>query len=445
LGMQIPEQAAGRPQGVEDEGGYTKAMPLKMIREAAGPPGETDGPSEAGGTRNQQEGTDAGGSASMENPPPPDQWMAGAPPEAKGSVPYDEPMESDAPPAWWVEMSETTKARRWSAVAGHHRCFRCLGPHGIEDCPEMPDAEKVFLWREYRKTIFGRHHAVPRFAPTVRDTGGETAAATVGRSGQVQPDQGRPPEPRWGDDQQEGQTQSSERPPGAYRDRAGVSAPPRPKARPGLSVEDRIIAHAFEVPSMDLTQSAREIIENGRRRGKYRGRETARKSRGRPPPPRQPPGRKRQQNRSHRGHRGRGRHAPRPGAQPRHGRGRGQGQPASEAWSATRDQVEALVANRMAAAGSVLRGNPRAASPRRPSPRVVVDVRLVPPTPRPPTSWTAWARSIFGAGPPSQPNEMIRADLQGAYIQIPLGGTSVPGVTFPGGGWPPDGGDPFRG
>jgi hypothetical protein len=354
-------------------------------------------------------------------------------------------MELGAPPTWWLEMSETTKARRWSAVAGHHGCFRCLGRHGIEDCPDLPDSEKVFLWREYRKTVYGRRHTAPSFAPTTGDAGGEAAAAMVGQDRQVQSDRGRLPEPRWGDGQQDGQRRRSERPPGAYRGTAGTSAPPQQKARAGLSIEDRIIAHAFGVSDMDPTQTARAIIENRRRRGKHRGRQTARKSRGWPPPPQHSPGRKRQQNRQRRGHQGRGQHAPRTRAQPRHGQGRGQGQPTSEAWSATRDQVEALVTNRLAAAGSALRGNPRAASPMRPSPRVVVDVRLVPPTPRPPTSWTAWARSLFGAGPPSQPNEMIRADLQGACIQIPLGGTSVPGVTFPGGGWPPDSGDPFRG
>ena len=48
--------------------------------------------------------------------------MAGAPAETKGAEAYEEPMGTEAPPVWWVEMSETTKATRWSAVAGHHKC-----------------------------------------------------------------------------------------------------------------------------------------------------------------------------------------------------------------------------------------------------------------------------------------------------------------------------------
>jgi hypothetical protein len=419
-------------------------MPLKMVRETAWHPSDTFGQPGAGGTSTQQEETDAGDGASAGNPPPPDQWMAGAPAETKGAGPFEEPMESDAPPAWWVEMSETTKAGRWSAVAGHHRCFRCLGQHGMEDCPVMTDSEKVFIWREYRKTIFGRNHPVPRFSPTIRDTGGGAAATTGGRRSQVPPDRGRPPEPRRGDDQQEDHRRNSERPPGAYWDPVGLSAPPRQKARVSMSVEDRIMAHAFGVSDRDPLTTAREIIENRRRRGKHRGRQAARKPHGRPTPPRPSNGRKHNQGRQRRDHQGRRQNKQQPRAQPRHGRGQGQEQPTGEAWAATRDQVGALVADRLAAAGGALRGNPRAAPPVQPSPRMVVDIHLVPPTPSPPTSWTAWARSLFGAVQPSQPHGIVRVDLQHACLHIPWNGTHVPGVTFPGGGRPPDGGDPFR-
>ena len=271
------------------------------------------------------------------------------------------------------------------------------------------------------------------------------ATPTGGRRNRVPPDRRRPPKPRRGDGLQEDHRRNSERPPGAYRDPVGLSAPPRQKARASMSVEDRIMARAFGVSEEDALTAAREIIENRRRRGKHRSRQTARKSSGRPTPLRRPERqRKNKPGRPRRDHQGRGHNKQQPRAPPRPGRRRGQGQPASEAWSATRDQVEELVADQLAAAGGARRGNPRAAPPVQQPPRVVVNMQLVPPTPSPSTSWAAWARSLFGTGQPSQPHDMVRVDRQHAYMHIPWDGTYVPGLPFPGGGWPPDGGNPFR-